>query len=102
MSARLAKLVELVASGHGDSFARYALALEYKKAGAQADALRTFEELRAADPNYLAMYYMAGRMLLDLGRDDEARAWLEQGIAVATAQGNSKTLSELEGALAEI
>ncbi len=102
MNKRLQMLVELVASGQADSFARYALALEYKKDGQSENALAQFAALRAADPNYLAMYYMAGQLLLDLDREDEARAWFEAGTAVARQQGDSKTLSELEAALAEI
>lgn len=101
MNKRLEMLEKMVDGGAADSFARYALAMEYRKAGRTDDALRTFEALREADPEYLAQYLMAGQVLLEAARPDEARTWLEQGIAVARRQGNAKTLSELESALAE-
>ena len=102
MNKRLEMLSQLVESGHADSFARYALALEYRKAGRNDEALAAFEALRTADPDYLAMYYMAGQLLLDTDQEDQARDWLEAGVEVARRQGESKTLGELEAALAEI
>jgi predicted Zn-dependent protease len=102
MNKRLEMLIGLVESGRADAFARYALALEYKKEGRSDDALAAFEALRAADPGYLAMYYMAGQLLLDMERVVDARRWFEAGIEVARQQGDGKTLSELEAALSEI
>lgn len=102
MNKRLEMLQGLVATGKADSFARYALAIELKKEGQGPAALAAFEELRALDPEYLALYYMAGQLLLDLDRAADARAWFEAGQEVARRQGNHKTLTELEAALAEI
>jgi predicted Zn-dependent protease len=102
MNKRLEILSQLVESGQADSFARYALALEYKKAGRNDEALAAFEALRAADPDYLAMYYMAGQLLLDMDREAQARDWLEAGVEIARRKGESKTLGELEATLAEI
>ena len=99
---RLALLERMVQSGQADSFARYGLAMEYKKLGRTDDALGAFSALRQADQNYVPQYLMAGQMLADAGRSDEARAWLEQGIERARALGNSHALSELEGALATL
>jgi hypothetical protein len=45
------------------------------------------------------MYLMAGTLLTDLGRDADARAWLEAGIELATKKGDSKARSELTAAL---
>ena len=102
MNKRLEMLTQLVESGSADSFTRYALELEHKKAGQPAAALGMVQTLRELDPSFLAMYYMAGQMLLDLSRDDDARDWFEAGIEVARAQRNDKTLAELEAALAEL
>lgn len=99
MSKRLEMLEGLAASGAADAFALYALALEYRSAGRPADALLTFEGLRAKDPSYLPMYLMAGQLLLDEDRAAEARPWLEAGIELARQQGNAKARSELESAL---
>lgn len=102
MNKRLEMLEKMTASGKADSFAWYALAMEYRKEGRLDDALATFEKLRGSDPTYLAMYLMAGQMLIEAGRGDDARTWLEQGIELAREKGDGKALGELEDALGQI
>ena len=99
MNKRLAFLEQLAASGKADSFALYALAMEYRKEARAADALGALDALRAADADYLPMYLMAGQLLGDEGRGDEARRWLEAGIALATRKGDAHAKSELLSAL---
>ena len=100
MNKRLAMLEKLTASGPVDSFAFYGLAMEYRKEGRVDDALRAFDDLRRQDAQYLPMYLMAGQTLREAGRNAEAVVWLEQGIAIATAKHDTKTLGELETELA--
>lgn len=100
MKNRLEMLERLAAAGAADSFALYALALEYRRENRPGDALRTFESLRTQDAEYLPMYLMAGELLSDQGRDEDAREWLEAGIALATRKGDAKTRGELEASLA--
>jgi predicted Zn-dependent protease len=102
MNKRLSMLEKLTESGSADSFAWYALAMEYKKEGRAAQALQTFQTLRKKDSRYLPMYLMAGQLLIEANRDAEAREWLEQGAELARATGDRKTLSELEDALHNI
>ncbi len=99
MSKRLAFLEQLTSEGRADSFARYGLAMEYRKLGRVEDALSAFEALRALDPDYLAMYLMAGQLLIEAQRGDEARVWLEQGVALAKRVSNEQALGELTDAL---
>ncbi len=101
MNKRLLMLEKMVASGSADSFARYALALEYKKEERIDDALAAFEALLVADPNYLPQYLMAGQMLIDVARQEEAKTWLSAGLKVAQAQGDGKTAGEIEAALGD-
>jgi predicted Zn-dependent protease len=101
MSKRLEMLEGLARSGKADSFALYALAMEYRKEARAADALTTFETLRSKDPDYLPMYLMAGQVLLEAERSAEARVWLEAGIALASRKGDGKARNELEAALSE-
>lgn len=100
MNKRLAFLENMTASGKADAFAWYGLALEYRREGRMSDALATFAKLRGLHAGYLPMYLMAGQILTDEQRRDEAREWLEAGITLARAQGNSHALGELESALA--
>jgi PAS domain-containing protein len=73
---------------------------EYKSQGRPDDAVRAFEALREADPGYVPMYLMAGTLLLDGGRKDDARGWLEAGVEAAKRAGDSKALGEIGDALA--
>lgn len=100
MNKRLAFLEQHCATGAADSFAFYGLAMEYRKEGRVEDAVATFGKLRDKDATYVPMYLMAGQMLSEAGRTDEARSWLESGIEAARAKRDTHALGELESALA--
>lgn len=102
MSKRLAYLEKVTTEGSKDPFAWYALANEYSSVGRPEDALRTFEKLRELDPSYVPQYLICGQMLVNLKRPEDARTWLEQGIAAATRTGNTHALSELQNVLATL
>ena len=99
MSKRLSMLESITQSGKADPFAWYGLAMEYRKVGRISEALATFEKLRELHPDYVAMYLMAGQMLKENQRVEEARQWLSAGISVAGAQNATHALGELESAL---
>jgi tetratricopeptide (TPR) repeat protein len=102
MSKRLAFLEKITAEGSTDPFAWYGLALEYRNLERHDEALQTFTTLRTQHPDYVATYLMCGQMLEKLTRFDEAREWLEQGIAAAKKKGDSHALGELESALSAL
>ena len=102
MNKRLEVLEKMVKSGAGDSFASYALAMEYRKEHREQDALQTFSALRQRDPDYLPMYLMAGQIYVAAARWQEARDWLEAGIALAKVKGNHQALGELEAELGHV
>lgn len=99
MSKRLFMLEKMVQQGAADAFTRYALALEYKSLERWDDAELAFVSLRDAHPDYVPQYLMAGQLLIDRGRPDDARPWLEAGLAVAQKAGDQKAASELADAL---
>ncbi len=99
MNKRLDLLETMVKSGSADSFALYALALEYRKENRADAAIETFTTLRARDPDYLPMYLMAGQVFVAASRFAEALDWLEAGIQLARAKADSKALGELEAEL---
>ena len=102
MNKRLAFLEQTTSAGNADSFAWYALALEYKKEQRWDDAMAAFRSLRDKDPSYLALYLMAGQTLVEADRPADAREWLTSGITLARSRGDAKTLGELENALADL
>lgn len=99
MSKRLLFLEKLTREGSTDPMAWYGLAMEYRNLERWDEALQTFTTLRTHHPDYVAMYLMCGQMLGGLGRKDEAREWIETGIARAGAKGDAHALSELQTAL---
>ncbi len=101
-SKRLDVLLKMTASPKADSFAWYALALEYRGLGRVDDALSTFGELRNRDADYVPMYLMCGTMLIEAGRAAAAKEWLAAGIATARKKGDGHALGELEAALATL
>lgn len=96
---RIAMLKDILAENPGDAFARYGLAMEYANAGDSVSALSEYEKIVAADPEYVPAYQMAGRLLMNLGRDTDARSWFEKGIAAARRAGNQHAESEMQGML---
>ena len=96
---RLEMLLQLTASPSADSFAFYALGMEYKSQGKDDEAIEAFSRLRARDPQYLPMYLICGTMLSSKGDKVRARDWLEAGLSVARAAKNQHAASEIESAL---
>jgi tetratricopeptide (TPR) repeat protein len=97
--SRIENLKQMLAADPQDSFARYALGLEYVSGGRFEDAKEIFEELRILDPNYTAAYYQLGKVYEQLGNEPEARKVYEKGIYVAASQSDEHTKTELEEAL---
>ena len=90
-----------VATNPSDAFARYGLAMECASAGDTAAAVEHYAHLLAAHPEYVPAYYQYGTLLTRLGRKDEARKILSDGVAAARKAGNTHAQSEMEIALAE-
>jgi tetratricopeptide (TPR) repeat protein len=99
MNKRLEMLEKLIAQGTTDPFVRYARALELRGAGELEQALAALEEVRTLHPEYVATFLMAGQIASQLGRVDQARAWYEQGVQVASAARDEHARSELAAAL---
>jgi len=105
MSKRLEFLLRLTASGgtgSEDPFAWYGLAMEYRSLSRFEESLATFEQLRTRTPAYVPMYLMCGQMLESLGRIEEARTWLTDGVEAAKGKGDAHALTELSAALAAL
>lgn len=95
-------LQQLLEQNPKDSFARYGLALEYGKGGEVDAAIAEFRRILEHDANYVPAYQMAGQLLMQDGRNDEARDFLQKGVEIASRTGNVKALGEMEGLLDEI
>jgi thioredoxin-like negative regulator of GroEL len=99
MNSRIETLESFVAEDPGDSFSRYALALELVKASRDEDAALHFKEVIARDSTYVAAYYQLGGLLAKSGQTEEARGIYRRGLDAATAAGDQRTRSEIQEAL---
>ena len=100
--SRKEQIQELLELDPNDSFLRYGLGMEQASEGDDTAAVQTLTALIALDANYVPAYVQAGRAMIRLGDDDEAREVLKKGIATATRQGDDHAAGEMAGFLAEI
>lgn len=96
---RIDTLTEMLAQDPENAFARYGLAMEFVREERLEAAVAEFRALISTKPDYAAAYYHFGQTLGKLGRIDEARDVMEQGVIVTTRIGDGHTRSELQAAL---
>jgi tetratricopeptide (TPR) repeat protein len=96
---RLAMLETMIEKGSKDPFHHYARAMELRGLGRLDEALAAYAGVRERFPGYVPTYLMAGQVAVELGKDDEARTWLERGLEVARAASDFKALTEIQEAL---
>jgi tetratricopeptide (TPR) repeat protein len=92
-------LEQFVAENPDDAFALYGLALECAKLGDNPSATSHFLKLLKAHPTYVAGYQQFGPFLAQLGKLDEARKILSDGIVVAQKAGDTHARDEMQSAL---
>ena len=95
MNERAEKILAFLKETPNDCFLNHALALEYVKAGNDAEARKCFEHNLLIDESYLATYYHLGKLLERLGETESAVATYETGMACAKAAKEMHTYSEL-------
>ncbi len=96
--SRIEQITELLREQPSDSFLQHALALEYVKAGNDADARSVFEKLLSDNPHYVGSYYHLAKLLERLGQDDEAIKVYERGMDIAKDLGEQHAYGELKSA----
>ena len=100
--SRREKIEAMLVDDPGDTFLRYSLAMELDKEGEHDASLARFAELSRDDPPYVPAFFMAGQQLVRLGRIDEARAILGNGIAAARSQDDLHAAGEMTEFLASL
>ncbi len=99
---RIPLLTEILAQNPTDSFARYGLAMALSEANRTEEALAQFDQLRILNPDYVPGYQMAGQLLVRLSRMEDARDFLNQGIAAATRTSNHHALAEMQALIDDL
>lgn len=101
-SERIEQLKAILAQDPANTLARYALALEHSNSGDADTAIAEFRQLLARNPDYTNAYFMAAQALASADRKDEAKQWLNDGLACARRTNNKHAESEMQAMLDEI
>jgi tetratricopeptide (TPR) repeat protein len=99
---RMQQIQEMLADDPNDAMLRYMLAMEYVSLGDDRQAAHCFNELITATPDFVPAYMQAGRTLVRLGEDDQARAIFQRGITLAEQKQEFHARDEMQGMLAEL
>ena len=102
LMTRREKIEGMLVNDPSDTFLRYSLAMELDKEGDHDNSLARFAELTRDNPPYVPAFFMAGQQLVRLGRTDEARPILRDGIAAARVQDNQHAAGEMTEFLASL
>lgn len=100
--SRKEKILAMLADDPGDTFLRYSLAMELRSEGNHPESLQKLGELMNDSPPYVPAFFMAAQQLADLGRVDEARTFLRDGIDQARAQNDHHAAAEMSELLASL
>ena len=95
-------LSEILAQHPTDAFTRYGLAMAYGAEGKNEDALREFATTIEHNPDYVPAFQMSAQTLLKLGRTDEAKRRLNDGLAAAGRTKNEHAASEMQAMLDDL
>jgi predicted Zn-dependent protease len=99
---RRAKIEAMLAAEPQDQFLRYALAMELQKDGEHERSLQELQYLMAQSPPMVPAFFMAGQLLVRLGRVEEARQVLRTGIEEARRQKHFHAAGEMSEYLASL
>jgi hypothetical protein len=100
--SRREKIEAMLVEDPTDTFLRYSFAMELDKESRHEESLATFGQLTKEVPPYIPAFFMAGQQLARLGRTEEARAILRDGIEQARMQGDAHAAGEMSEFLASV
>lgn len=92
-------LVRMLQKEPDDLFLLYAIALEHKKAGDFADALKYLDQVLKKDALYCVAYQQMAQVHESAGDMEAARKAYRDGIAAAQRKGDLHAKEEMESAL---
>ena len=98
---RIEQLKIFIAENSSDTFSRYALALEYVKIENFKEAESCFQFLIVNHPEYIGTYYQYGKLLQQMGKEEEAKTIFRKGMLL-TQNTDLKTYSELQNAFTNL
>jgi Flp pilus assembly protein TadD len=91
----------LVARDPGNEMFRFSLAQALVAAGRGEEAVQHYRVCIETKPDWMMARILLGKLLLQLGRRDEARPWLEGALTLAIEQQHEDPERELRALLAD-
>jgi len=95
MSDRLAQLIKFHEQDPDDTFCTYGIAMEHAKAGAHDEALSWLDKTLRINPDYAYAHYQRAVRLSELGRTEDAKAAITEGLAAAQRSSDTHAAEEL-------
>ncbi|MDA7950460.1 MAG: hypothetical protein MPJ24_03145 [Pirellulaceae bacterium] len=102
MSTRRENIESMLVDDPNDTFLQYALAMELEKEKEHEKSLTILDKLSKGSPPYVPAFFMAGQQLAKLGRVNEARTFLREGIEVARSVNDLHAAGEMADFLASL
>lgn len=99
---KIAMLTGILAEHPTDAFTRYGLAMAYAAEGKNDEALREFATTIEHNPDYVPAFQMSAQTLIKVGRTNEARQRLNDGVAAAQRTSNAHAASEMQAMLDDL
>jgi len=82
-----------------DPFLHFAMAKEHEKEEDWASAVNSYRWIHSNKSDYVGMYYHLAAAMIEIGAPaDEIKTVYEEGIKVATDQGDQHSKAELQNA----
>jgi tetratricopeptide (TPR) repeat protein len=100
--SRLEQLEKMLAAEPNDLFLHYSVAMELAKAERFDESLAGFRRVLELDAGYIAAYAQMGKLLLQLGRREEAKQALAAGAERAGGKGERHAKDDIEKLLRAI
>jgi len=95
MTDRIDQLKKILDTDPDDPFCLYGIAFEYHKQREFETAVRYYDQVILADPDYLYAYYHKAKALEMMGEIDTAKTTLVDGLTRAEKLRDEKATSEL-------
>ncbi len=96
------KIRQMLVAEPRDVFLRYALAMELDSAGQLDESLAAYQELMQDKLPHVPSYFRTGQLLVRMGRPDDAKVALAQGIQLAIVQGDAHSAAEMNELLGSL
>jgi Tfp pilus assembly protein PilF len=87
---------KMLAAGQDSALLRYGLGTAYQKAGDAEQARTHLAEAVRQDPEYSAAWKAYGKVLMELGLDEQAVGAFQTGIEVAEKKGDIQAAKEMK------